>query len=92
MVLIFQIFLGNPDVVLKTYAAYNTQTRQYECTICQKTSSRKDNLIKHIESLHFPNYFVYTCKFCDKTFPNRNNMFTHISLAHKREKYLAPVL
>ena len=79
-------FLGNPNEVMKKYAAYNQETRQYECTICQKTALQKANLIKHIESVHFPNYFVYNCNYCDKTFPNRNNMYTHISTFHKNKK------
>ena len=84
--------LGKPDEILKKYAAFNTKTRQYECTICQKISARKADLIKHIESVHFANYFVYSCEFCEKTFPNRNTLFIHRSTFHKNQKYYAPVL
>jgi len=82
---------GSPNEVMKKYAAYNTQINMFECTICQKTSKQQANLIKHIESVHFPNYFVYACTFCDKTFPNRNSMYNHVSTLHKREKHYVPI-
>jgi len=59
---------GNPDKIMKKYAAYNTQTNQYECTVCHKTCSQRANLMKHIENVHFPNCFVYTCKYCEEQF------------------------
>ena len=82
---------GRPDEILKKYAVLNTKTRQFECTVCQKSSSRKDNLINHIESIHFPNYFVYSCEYCEKTFSSRNNMAVHKSNYHKNQKYYKPI-
>ena len=89
--LIFIYFLGKPDEILKTYAGFNTKTRLYECTLCQKTSSQKANLMKHIESIHFPNYFIYTCDFCKLTFPSRNTLYKHNASYHKNQKYLKPL-
>ena len=76
----------DPKSVLKQYSAYNTITKLYECTICEKSCSYKGNLMNHIESIHFPNAFVYSCKYCGKQFHNKNTLSIHLTRRHKNRK------
>ncbi len=76
----------DPGEILKQYVHYNTSEGCYLCTICQKSNSQKPNIMRHIESIHFPNSFVYTCKYCLKQFSNKNNMYKHVTDIHRGRK------
>ena len=72
----------------RQYLAFNTQTEQYECTICQQSCSRRDNLMRHIENKHFPDQnAVYPCKYCLKEFTNKSTMYSHVHTFHKNRKF-----
>ena len=77
----------DPSSLFKQYAKYNSQTKLYECTICQKTSSYKCSMIKHVENKHFPNSFVYSCQFCLMEFKTKNSINKHLSLVHRNRKF-----
>ena len=55
---------------------------KFTCTVCGKTSDRRFNLGKHIEThielLSFP------CQLCDKVFRYRNSLQKHKSTFHKK--------
>ena len=39
----------------------------FYCTICEKTAATRRDVRNHVESIHYPNAFVYDCQFCGKT-------------------------
>ena len=34
----------------------------YICLLCQKSHNQRSHAQNHVESIHFPNKFVYTCR------------------------------
>jgi len=54
----------------------------FVCTICGKTNSQKNNVLNHVEGVHFPNDFVYHCQYCEKTMKTKNALYKHISSVH----------
>jgi hypothetical protein len=54
------------------------------CTLCNKTSSTRSNLKKHIENIHFPNTYTYTCRYCGDTFSTRNTHYIHVHRVHNK--------
>lgn len=52
------------------------------CLVCNKISSVKGNLKKHVESMHIKEVPV-DCKFCRKPFKNKNSLQNHVSLNHR---------
>ena len=53
------------------------------CTICGKTHAQKIHCQNHLESIHFPDMFIYSCSQCGKTFNGKNKLYVHVSLIHK---------
>ena len=86
----FFFVLGDPAEILKQYVHYNTSEKCYLCTICQKSNAQKPNIMRHIESIHFPNAFVYTCQYCLKQFSNKNIMYKHVSNVHRGRRDSVP--
>jgi len=56
------------------------------CTMCGKANAQKQNLMNHIESVHFPNMFTYNCKYCGKTYNAKNSLYVHMSTSHRDQK------
>lgn len=56
------------------------------CTMCGKSNSQKQNLLNHVESVHFPNMFTYNCKYCGKTYNAKNSLYVHMSTSHRDQK------
>ena len=78
--------------VLQRYAVYNKEVNKFQCTVCNKQSARKDNLFKHIESVHFPDSFTYECTFCHETFSTRNKKENHLARFHKDRSSYASLI
>jgi len=57
----------------------------YVCSMCGQKNSQKVNVLNHVESVHFPNSFVYTCQYCDTQFYSKNARNVHVSRNHKNE-------
>ena len=87
--LILTSFIGDRGQIFKQYMVFNTLTKWFECTICQQSCSRKTSLVDHIESVHFPNSFVYSCQFCDQQLGSRVSVQNHLARVHKARKYYA---
>ena len=49
----------------------------YICGICNQALKRRDNILRHIESKHFPNLFTYQCNECPLTFGSKSALYTH---------------
>ena len=72
------------DVLLNHIDKLPTETGwKYSCSLCGKENVQKANVVKHVESVHFPNLFSYQCKFCSKQFSARNSLYAHVSRNHK---------
>jgi DNA-directed RNA polymerase subunit RPC12/RpoP len=63
------------------------QPAQFVCTICGKTNSQKNNMLNHVESVHFPSLFLYECQYCGKAHNTKNALSVHISVKHKFRKF-----
>jgi len=80
---------GEPDrsILLENIKKEFVNGKQcFVCTLCGKTNSQKSNLVKHVESIHYPTLFEYNCKYCGKTFGAKNSLYVHISTYHKENK------
>jgi uncharacterized C2H2 Zn-finger protein len=60
------------------------------CTVCGKTSknknrSTKNNMMDHVERMHFPGTFQFTCPLCAKTFDTKSRFYDHKTKAHKKK-------
>jgi len=57
----------------------------YTCTLCLKIIKQRKDARNHVESIHFPNTFVYSCTVCDKTFNSQNTRNVHITRNHNKK-------
>jgi len=64
----------------------NFEGTKFTCTLCGKQNNQKGNLMKHVESVHFPNSFSHQCKYCDQIFYAKNNLYVHVSKFHKNKQ------
>jgi len=62
----------------------------FQCTLCGKTNGQKNNVMKHVESIHFPGSFTHYCKLCDKTVKTKSALEWHNTQYHgkKQQKYI----
>jgi len=58
---------------------------RFSCTLCGKENNQKGNLVRHVESVHFPNKFTHQCKYCNQIFSAKSSLYTHISNKHKNK-------
>ena len=58
----------------------------FRCTLCGKTAAQKNNLLNHIEGIHFPNSFRYNCPYCAKTLTTKNALSVHVHTTHKQQQ------
>ena len=55
-----------------------------ECTLCGQKNAKRQNILNHLESVHFPNSFVYSCDYCKIEFNSKNARNVHVSRNHKK--------
>eukprot|EP00092_Neocalanus_flemingeri_P052003 GFUD01060641.1.p1 GENE.GFUD01060641.1~~GFUD01060641.1.p1 ORF type:complete len:252 (-),score=70.82 GFUD01060641.1:18-773(-) len=53
----------------------------YTCSLCGKTTPRKDALKTHVENIHFPG--SYQCYHCDQVFNSKITRNVHVGRKHK---------
>ena len=54
----------------------------WKCKVCNKTSSKKSNILKHAET-HMQG-IKHTCNICMKTYPTRPGLESHVSDVHSK--------
>jgi len=60
--------------------------KRFHCGLCNKFAhSGKTHVRNHVESVHYPNSFLYPCDQCDKSFPSKQNYQLHKSRVHKQK-------
>ena len=84
---LFPLFSGESRNVLVQYIRKTTNQlglSMFECTLCDQAKNRqRNNVLNHVESVHFPGNFLYSCEYCQKEFVSKNARNVHISRNHK---------
>ena len=57
----------------------------FQCTLCGKTKGQKNNIMNHVESIHFPGSFTYHCNICDKTVKTKSALNLHNARYHSKK-------
>ena len=70
--------------MLANYIYKDPTTGHFTCNICYKANAQKNNIMKHIEGVHFPGQFVYTCSICSKNFNGKNSLQVHMYKFHNK--------
>ncbi|XP_023331621.1 protein bric-a-brac 2 isoform X12 [Eurytemora carolleeae] len=61
------------------------RVKPFYCKLCNIFTSTRRNLVRnHVESIHFPGMFSYYCSGCNKSFNSNNALAVHTSTFHKR--------
>ena len=55
---------------------------EFQCTDCGHSTTKKTNLLRHIESKHMILEAI-ACKFCEKMCPSKNALSSHVSRYHR---------
>ena len=55
---------------------------EFQCTECGHITTKKTNLLRHIESKHMVLEAI-ACKFCGKMCPSKNALSSHVSRYHR---------
>ena len=58
----------------------------FTCDICGDAFSRKDNLIRHVNSVHHKTETL-TCKFCNKELTRTDHLYAHQKKSGPRQNY-----
>ena len=74
----------DPEELLQ-FLTKDEQLNHYACTLCLKTIKQRKDARNHVESIHFPNTFVYSCAICEKTFNSKNTRNVHITRNHNKK-------
>jgi len=72
---------GNKEFVASLIAQLDDGTG-FMCLVCNKISSHKTNLKKHVQCMHTEDK-PQSCSFCGKQFKNKNTLQNHVSLNHR---------
>ena len=70
--------------MLANYIYKDPTSGHFTCNICYKANAQKNNIMKHIEGVHFPGQFVYTCSICSKNFNGKNSLQVHMYKFHNK--------
>ena len=61
----------------------------FKCTLCGKTGAQKNNVVNHVENIHFPGTFQYICPVCHRPMITKKALDNHIHRNHKENQTLA---
>jgi len=73
---------GNDRSILLKYIEKGT-SGLFQCTLCGKSNGQKNNIMNHVEGIHFPDSFIYQCQICSKTMKTKNALYLHTNTFHK---------
>ena len=57
--------------------------KAWHCAICEKTSSGKIDISRHIEATHIDNHPGLNCDLCGETAKSRNALRMHKTIKHR---------
>jgi len=72
---------GNRELINSCFQKSEDNT--FQCLMCSKTCARRDNIINHIENIHYPG--TYQCPHCAKVFNSQNTLYVHVGRNHKQK-------
>ena len=75
---------NDPEELLQ-FLSKDEVLNHYTCTLCLKILKQRKDARNHVESIHFPNTFVYSCTVCEKTFNSKNTRNVHITRNHNKK-------
>jgi len=75
---------NDPEELLQ-FLTKDQVLNHYTCTLCLKIIKQRKDARNHVESIHFPNTFVYSCTICEKTFNSKNSRNVHITRNHNKK-------
>ena len=58
----------------------------FQCSLCGKISKDRSNVIRHVESIHFPGSYEYECDQCGEKFDTKAKLGNHRSRVHYGKK------
>jgi len=58
----------------------------YQCNLCGKISSNRNNAFLHVEAIHFPGRNEYECDQCGKKLKSKHMWYHHRSRVHSSKK------
>jgi len=78
---------GNDRSILLKYVQKEMSgtVPRFQCTLCGKTNAQKNNIMNHVEGIHFPDSFIYQCQICFKTMKTKNALYLHTNTFHKEK-------
>ena len=81
----FSNVLGPDRSVLLKYIHRNDNGQEslFTCSLCGKSNAQKNNMMIHVESVHFPGMFAYSCKYCPKVLNTKKALYGHVNNYHK---------
>jgi len=71
---------------LARYIRKDESSRLFVCILCGKSNNQKNNVMNHVEGVHFPNTFQYICQYCQKVHATKQSLYLHMSRVHKSDK------
>jgi len=72
---------GNRELINSCFQ--KSEDSSFQCLMCSKSCARRDNIINHIENIHYPG--TYECPHCAKVFNSQNTLYVHIGRNHKQK-------
>ena len=79
------LFSGTLREFSEDYIVHNTNNSyKFKCKLCEKEFTTRQKIENHIESIHFPGFFVYTCVSCNTSVNTRQKYYHHINKFHSR--------
>lgn len=61
---------------------YLTETKTWMCSVCNKESKKKNDIWRHVESLHVENHPGYSCSYCGDILKSKNALRQHVNMKH----------
>jgi len=78
---------GNDRSILLRYIVKEVtgDGTHFKCSLCGKTGAQKNNVVNHVENIHFPGTFQYVCHVCSRPMMTKKALDNHIHRNHHKD-------
>ena len=84
----FILFSGTLREFSEDYIVHSPNNiYKFKCKLCEKEFTTRQKIENHIESIHFPGFFVYPCVPCNTSVNTRQKYYHHINKFHSRKEF-----